>query len=248
MSPHTTTTEWGDRVRAPLRAAPAIAAAATIVLSAAAGCADWRGLNSLSLPGTQGDGPGSFAVQAQMPDVNNLQQNSRVRVGDVTVGNVTRIERQGWHALVTMRLDNGVVLPANTLVKLGQTSLLGSQHIELIPPTDARPEGRLHQGSLIPLAHSGSYPTTEQTLAALSMVREVHPDVVLMDIRMPVMDGIEFIKQVRTETAKVVWPTRRETVMTGVMVVIMTTILAVFFLGVDSFFNAVVKLLLSLAQ
>ncbi len=169
MSPHTTTTEWGDRVRAPLRAAPAIVAA-TIVLSAAAGCADWRGLGSLSLPGTQGDGPASFAVQAQMPDVNNLQQNSRVRVGDVTVGNVTRIERQGWHALVTMRLDNGVVLPANTLVKLGQTSLLGSQHIELIPPTDARPEGRLHQGSLIPLAHSGSYPTTEQTLAALSMV------------------------------------------------------------------------------
>ena len=60
--------------------------------------------------------------------------------------------------------------------------------------------------------------------------------------------ALEFIKQVRTETAKVVWPTRRETVMTGVMVVIMTTILAVFFLGVDSFFNAVVKLLLSLAQ
>lgn len=60
--------------------------------------------------------------------------------------------------------------------------------------------------------------------------------------------ALEFIKQVRTETAKVVWPTRRETVMTGVMVVIMTTVLAIFFLGVDSFFNAVVKLLLSLAQ
>ena len=59
---------------------------------------------------------------------------------------------------------------------------------------------------------------------------------------------LEFIQQVRTETAKVVWPTWRETAMTGVMVVIMTTILAVFFLGVDSFFNAVVKLLLSLAQ
>ena len=31
------------------------------------GCADWRGLNSLPLPGTQGSGPGSFVVQAQMP-------------------------------------------------------------------------------------------------------------------------------------------------------------------------------------
>lgn len=59
---------------------------------------------------------------------------------------------------------------------------------------------------------------------------------------------IEFIRQVQAETKKVVWPTRRETVMTGVMVVVMTTILAIFFLAVDSFFEAVVKALLKLAQ
>jgi preprotein translocase subunit SecE len=59
---------------------------------------------------------------------------------------------------------------------------------------------------------------------------------------------IEFIQQVRTETKKVVWPTRRETVMTGVMVVVMTTILAIFFLAVDSFFEALVRALLSLAK
>lgn len=59
---------------------------------------------------------------------------------------------------------------------------------------------------------------------------------------------VEFIDQVRNETRKVTWPTGRETVMTGVMVVIMTTILALFFLGVDSIFNAIVKALLSLAK
>ena len=59
---------------------------------------------------------------------------------------------------------------------------------------------------------------------------------------------IEFINQVRAETRRITWPTGRETVMTGVMVVIMTTILALFFLSVDSIFNAVVKALLSLAQ
>jgi phospholipid/cholesterol/gamma-HCH transport system substrate-binding protein len=140
------------------------------VMFALSGCADWRGLNTFPLPGTQGKGPGSYVVQAQMPDVNNLQQNSRVRVADVSVGNVTKIERQGWNALVTMRLNGDVALPANATAKLGQTSLLGSQHIELAPPVDAPPQGRLHDGSLIPLAHSGSYPTTEQTLATLSMV------------------------------------------------------------------------------
>lgn len=59
---------------------------------------------------------------------------------------------------------------------------------------------------------------------------------------------LEFIQQVRAETAKVVWPTGRETVMTGVMVVIMTTILAVFFFGVDSIFAALVQALLGLAK
>lgn len=59
---------------------------------------------------------------------------------------------------------------------------------------------------------------------------------------------IEFLNQVRTETRKVVWPTRRETIMTGIMVMIMTTVLALFFLGVDTLFNAIVNALLSLAK
>ena len=56
----------------------------------------------------------------------------------------------------------------------------------------------------------------------------------------------EFLRQVRTETAKVVWPTRRETLMTGLMVVIMTSLLGLFFFGVDSAFSAIVQALLSL--
>ena len=58
----------------------------------------------------------------------------------------------------------------------------------------------------------------------------------------------EFFNQVKAETKKVVWPSRKETVMTGVMVVVMTTILALFFLGVDSIFEAIVRGLLKLAQ
>ena len=57
----------------------------------------------------------------------------------------------------------------------------------------------------------------------------------------------EFIRQVRAETNKVVWPSRRETVTTAVMVVIMTVLLGVFFFAVDQGFARIVKLLLSLA-
>jgi len=133
------------------------------------GCG-WRGANSLPLPGTSGSGPGSYEIQAQLPDVTNIQQNSRVRVGDVTVGNVTKIQRQGWHALVTMRLNGDVTLPANATAKVGQTSLLGSLHIELAPPVGQPPVGKLHSGALIPLSRAASYPTTEQTLAALALM------------------------------------------------------------------------------
>ena len=59
-------------------------------------------------------------------------------------------------------------------------------------------------------------------------------------------NALEFIQQVRTETGKVTWPTRRETTMTAVMVLIMTTILSLFFLGVDNAFNFLAQELLKL--
>lgn len=44
---------------------------------------------------------------------------------------------------------------------------------------------------------------------------------------------LQFIQQVRSEVGKVVWPTRREVMLTTVMVFIMATITAVFFALVD---------------
>jgi phospholipid/cholesterol/gamma-HCH transport system substrate-binding protein len=142
---------------------------AALAVTGLSGCG-WRGLNSMPLPGTEGGGRGAFTIQAQLPDVGNLEQNSRVQVGDVTVGNVTKIEPQAWHALLTMTLDGDVDLPANATAAIGQTSLLGSLHIELAPPTNVPPEGKLKNGSLIPLSSASSYPSTEQTLAAISLL------------------------------------------------------------------------------
>ena len=152
---------WSRRL-----AAGAVAIAMVIVIS---GCG-WQGLNSLPLPGTQGNGPGSFEVRAQMPDVSNIQPNSRVRVGDVTVGHVSKIQLEGNHALVTMQLNDNVELPANATATVGLTTIFGSLHIELAPPTDQPPQGKLKAGALIPLSRTSASPTPEQTLAALSLV------------------------------------------------------------------------------
>lgn len=152
-----------------LRRAVGTVLAALTALALLSGCG-WRGLNSLPLPGVKGTGPGSITVRAEMPDLTSIQRNSRVRVGDVNVGTITDIELKGWHALVTMSIDGDVDLPANATAKLGQSSLLGSTHIELAPPKGVAPEGRLQNGSFIPLARASSYPTVEQTLASVSLL------------------------------------------------------------------------------
>ncbi len=56
----------------------------------------------------------------------------------------------------------------------------------------------------------------------------------------------EFIRQVRAEAGKVVWPTWPETARTAIFVAIMMVILAVFFLGIDQLFGWVVRQLLQL--
>ncbi|MGZ8802219.1 MAG: MCE family protein [Mycobacterium sp.] len=148
---------------------PAALALLGISSVALSGCA-WRGLNSVPLPGTVGGGPGSYTIQAELPDVRTIEPNSRVQVDDVTVGTVTRIERQGWHALLTMRIDGEVELPANATATVGQSGLLGSLHVELASPTDVPARGRLTDGSVVPMSSAGTYPSTEQILAAVSLL------------------------------------------------------------------------------
>ena len=55
---------------------------------------------------------------------------------------------------------------------------------------------------------------------------------------------LEFLQQVRTEVSKVTWPTRRETVITTAMVLLMSFLAALFFLGVDYILGTVVQLIL----
>ncbi|WP_198036939.1 MCE family protein [Nocardia sp. BMG51109] len=146
---------------------PAAVLFAITLCATVSGC-QWTGLNSLPLPGTKGHGPGSYQVSIEMPDVTTITPNSPVLVDDVEVGSITAIGTENWHARVTVTLNRETVLPANATAKIGQTSLLGTAHVELAAP--AEPRGTLTDGGVIPLDRAGDYPTTEQTLSALSMV------------------------------------------------------------------------------
>ena len=55
---------------------------------------------------------------------------------------------------------------------------------------------------------------------------------------------IEFVEQVRSETSKVTWPTRKETIITTIMVMIMVCFASFFFLGADTVMGWIVGLVL----
>ena len=56
----------------------------------------------------------------------------------------------------------------------------------------------------------------------------------------------QFVREVRQETSKVTWPTRRETTITTVMVFIFVFLAAIFFFVVDQILSVGVQVLLGL--
>jgi phospholipid/cholesterol/gamma-HCH transport system substrate-binding protein len=132
-------------------------------------CGSWKGIANVPLPGGPGTGSNKTTIYVQMPDTLALNVNSRVRVADVFVGRVRAITLKNWVATLTLDLQSGVKLPENTLAKIGQTSLLGSQHVQLDAPPDPSPQ-LLKNGDTIPLKNSSAFPTTERVLASIATI------------------------------------------------------------------------------
>ncbi len=144
-------------------------ATATVVMLSATACG-FQGVNSLPLPGAVGRGSDALIYTVELANVGTLEPNSPVLMDDVTVGSIRDIGIVDRHAEVTISVKPDIVVPANATATVGQTSLLGSMHLELAPPPSAAAAGRLNPGSTIGLDRSATYPSTEQTLAALSTV------------------------------------------------------------------------------
>ena len=116
-----------------------------------------------------GTGKGATTVYVQVADTLALNTNSRVRVADVFVGTVREIKLQDWVPTLTLTVEPGIELPANATAKIGQSSILGTQHVELAAPADPSPQP-LKDGATISLKNSSSFPTIERTLASLATV------------------------------------------------------------------------------
>jgi virulence factor Mce-like protein len=145
------------------------AVAASIVALTLTGCS-FDGVNSLPLPGAVGQGSDAHTYHVEVANVATLESNSPVMMNDVIVGSVGKMTVDDWHANVEVRIEPGVVVPANVVASVGQTSLLGSMHLALNPPLGEKPTGELKPGSTIPLNDSSTYPSTERTLSSLSTI------------------------------------------------------------------------------
>ncbi len=145
-----------------------VAAALTVALTVTS--CGFGGVNSLPLPGAVASGSDNAIYHVQIANIGTLESNSPVMIDDVVVGSVGSIGVKDWHAEVEARVKRDVVVPANAVATVGQTSLLGSMHLALNPPLGQAPQGRLQPGATIGLNNASTYPSTEQTLSALSVV------------------------------------------------------------------------------
>ncbi|MFI6013955.1 MCE family protein [Streptomyces sp. NPDC051243] len=144
--------------------AVAWAAVGCMVLS---GC-EFNGWYDVQLPGGAASDGNAYHVTVEFRDVLDLVPQSAVKVNNVTVGAVEKVELDGWHARVRLRVADSVKLPANAIAELRQTSMLGEKYVSLSKPTEAEPVGRLADGDVIPLSRSGRNPEIEEVLSALS--------------------------------------------------------------------------------
>ena len=160
------------------RSALVTLAAAAVTLS---GCG-FHGLYGVNLPGGTNVGNHPYTVYACFANVLDLVPQSNVKVNDVAVGKVESISLTkksdkcidpvfaGWSAKVKLVVRSDVNLPDNARASIQQTSLLGEKYVQLAQPYKDPSSARLHNGSTIPLADTGSAPEVEQVLAALSLV------------------------------------------------------------------------------
>jgi phospholipid/cholesterol/gamma-HCH transport system substrate-binding protein len=136
----------------------------------ATGC-EFDGAYDLPLPGAKVSEDEAFAVTADFADALNVVPRTAVMVDDVVVGQVTEVDRVGWHARVKFLVRKDIELPENVQVDVRQTSLLGEKYIALVEPAkESASAKRLSAGDFIPLSRTGRNPEVEEVLGALSML------------------------------------------------------------------------------
>ena len=155
---------------APRPGARGLAGLVALVMAGLVALSGCGSVYEVPLPGGAKVGDNPITVHVEFRDVLDLVPQSTVKVDDVTVGRVTSVKLEGYHADVTMLLPRDIELPDNARAEIRQTSLLGEKFVSLSPPVGEPGSGKLGDGDVIPLARSGRNPEVEEVLGALSLL------------------------------------------------------------------------------
>ena len=88
-----------------------------------------------------GGGQGGMQVTALFPSANGIAVGTDVRVAGLRVGSVAaqRLDPQSFQAEVTLALQDGLKIPADSSAAISTESLLGGSYVALIPGGDTVP-------------------------------------------------------------------------------------------------------------
>nr|WP_143168990.1 MCE family protein [Amycolatopsis australiensis] len=141
-----------------------------LVLTACSG--EFKGVYDLPLPGGADVGDHPYHVTVQFADVLDLVPQAAVKVGDVPVGRVQaiRLGTDGWTAEAVVEVNGDVVLPADAVARLRQSSLLGEKFVELAAPEGGQAKEKLADNAVIPVSRTNRNPEFEEVFGALSLL------------------------------------------------------------------------------
>lgn len=144
--------------------------AACVMVAVASTVACSVGLEQLPLPAPGMDGD-SYTLTATFENALNLPTKAKVKLDGVDVGEVEAMSVQAYQATVTMRIAEGVVVPAGSGAELRSATPLGDVFVALqAPGADAAAAPPLGDGDAIPITDTSAAATIEELLSTASVL------------------------------------------------------------------------------
>ncbi|QQG97481.1 MCE family protein [Mycobacteroides chelonae] len=133
------------------------------------GCAT-NGLAILPLPAPS-DGNGGYTLTALFTNALNLPDRAKVKLAGADVGFVESMATRNYVAVITLRIMDGVRLPAGSTAQLRSATPLGDVFVSVAPPSDSRPnDPLLKQGDTIGLDSTAAASTVESVMSSAALM------------------------------------------------------------------------------
>lgn len=143
-----------------------------VALSAAmlaAGCAT-SGLADLPLP-APGVGSGGYRLTAVFTNALNLPEHAKVKLGGADIGQVEDMVARDFTAVTTLRIRDGVRLPAGSTAELRSATPLGDVFVSIVAPRTVQPgTPTLRDGDRIGLDSTTAAATVESVLSSAAVL------------------------------------------------------------------------------